>query len=218
MEEYQGGLFTYAKQRDAKAKSWDEYAAQARRRGREVMGAFQEGYPDLTVLLTFGYSLPRTTSEGGKTPLAECRYGLLAPFLDGMVEAARGEARLVDGHELSYGYKEPARFDEGYRLMTEGVLPIVADPAKYGRVVSAGFGLWMDYDWRKRGWDAGDPAKNYFTPGRSRRACGGRWSGATSTSGSTPRRRAGGRRGRPVKLPDAYEQAIRRAREGLSRD
>ena len=83
---------------------------------------------------------------------------------DDMVGAAKGDARIVDGFELSYGYKERAQFDEGYRLMKEGVLPIVADPAKYGRVVSAGFGLWMDYDWRAKGWDEGDPSKNYFTP------------------------------------------------------
>ncbi len=66
VEEYRGGLFTYAKQRDAKTKSWDEYAAKARQRGREVMAAFQGGYPDLTVFLTFGHSLPRTTSRGAR--------------------------------------------------------------------------------------------------------------------------------------------------------
>ena len=31
-------------------------------------------------------------------------------------------------------------------------------------LLSMGFGLWMDYDWRKHGWDAADAAKNYFTP------------------------------------------------------
>ncbi len=219
VEEYQGGLFTYPKQRDAKTKSWDAYAAQARRRGREVMGAFQEGFPDLTVLLTFGHSLPRTTSEKGKKPLAESGYGLLAPFLDGMVEAAEGDARIVDGFELSYGYKEPARFDAGYRLMKEGVLPIVADPAKYGRVVSAGFGLWMDYDWRKRGWDAGDPAKNYFTPesfGASLRRALERSDAYVWVYTETPRWWSEG--GIRVKLPDAYEAAIRRARKGLAAD
>src|SRR5436305_1343261 len=39
VEEYGGKLFTYRRQRDAKKKSWDEYAAQARRRGGEVMTA-----------------------------------------------------------------------------------------------------------------------------------------------------------------------------------
>lgn len=219
VEEYQGGLFTYPKQRDAKAKPWGEYADQARRRGREVMAAFQEGYPGLTVFLTFGHSLPRTMSQGGKTPLANCAYGLLAPFLDGMVGAAHGGARLVDGFELSYGYKERARFDEGYRLMREGVLPIVADPAKYGRVVSAGFGLWMDYDWRAQGWDEGDPSKNYFTPeafGASLRRALERSDEYVWVYTETPRWWSEG--GERVKLPDAYEAAIRRARKGLAAD
>src|SRR5262249_33256452 len=42
VEEYQGRLFTYAQQRDAQTKSWDDYAAQVRLRGRQVMEAFQE--------------------------------------------------------------------------------------------------------------------------------------------------------------------------------
>jgi len=48
-EQYNDKLFTYSAQRDKATKSWDVYAAQARKRGREVMEAFQAGYPDLTV-------------------------------------------------------------------------------------------------------------------------------------------------------------------------
>jgi hypothetical protein len=219
VEEYQGGLFTYSKQRDAKSKSWEEYAAQARRRGREVMSAFQEGFPGLTVLLTFGHSLPRTKSRGGQVPLSGCDYGLLAPFLDGMVEAAEGGSRVVDGFELSYGYRDRAKFDEGYRLMKEGVLPIVADGQKYGRVTSAGFGLWLDYDWRKEGWEAVDPSKNYFTPGSfeaSLRRALERSDEFVWIYTETPRWWT--EEGRRIKLPDAYDAAIRRARRGLSQD
>ena len=103
--------------------------------------------------------------------------------------------------------------------MKEGVLPIVADPAKYGRVVSAGFGLWMDYDWRKRGWDAGDPARNYFTPeafGASLRRALERSDEYVWVYTETPRWWSEG--GHRVELPDAYERAIRRAREGLAAD
>ena len=87
IEQYAGRLFDYRKQRDAKNKSWEIYAAQARARGREVMDAFQTGYPNLTVFLTFGYCLPWSGSRSGKHALAEGEYGLPAPFLDGMVEA-----------------------------------------------------------------------------------------------------------------------------------
>ena len=164
IEQYQGKLFDYRQQRDAARRPWAEYAAQARRRGREVMTAFQEGDPDLTVFLTFGYSLAWKQTEGGKKPLAGCSYGLLVPFLDGMIEAARGRTRIVDGHELSYGYRDAAAFIGARRAITSDAAALAADRAAYGRVVSAGFGLWLDYDWRKKGWNTRDPQKNYFTP------------------------------------------------------
>jgi hypothetical protein len=213
VEHYQGALFSFAKQRHAQTRSWDEYAAQARRRGREVMAAFQDGYPDLTLLLTFGHSLPRTESQGGRKPLAECDYGLLGPLLDGMIEAATGGTRLVDGFELSYGYKEIAKFEDGYRLMKTGVLPIVANPARYARVVSAGFGLWLDYDWRKQGWDTTDPTRNYFSPEAfeaSLRAALARSDQYVWIYTESPRWWS--ETGNSVKLPASYVEAIRRAR------
>jgi hypothetical protein len=216
VEEYQGMLFTYSKQRDATTKAWNEYAAQARKRGGEVMEAFQDGFPGLTVFLTFGYTLPLARSRLGKKPLAECDSGLLAPFLDGMVDAARGDARLVDGFELSYGYKEQAKFAEGYRLMKEAVRPIVANPGRYAQVVSAGFGLWMDYNWHEKGWDTGETSRNYFTPQALETSL--RWALERSDEyvwiyTETPRwwTERGGRE----KLPDTYDQAVRRAREAF---
>ncbi|HTL58290.1 MAG TPA: hypothetical protein VL361_21565 [Candidatus Limnocylindrales bacterium] len=164
IEQYDGPLFEYHKQRDAATKSWELYAAQVRQRGAEVMQAFQKGYPDLTVFLTFGYSLPWHQTERGKKPLADCRYGLLAPFLDGLVASAHGRTRIVDGYELSYGYKTAAQFSAARREVTEDLLPIVSNPGKYRQVFSLAFGLWLDHDWRKAGWNVEEPEKNYFSP------------------------------------------------------
>jgi hypothetical protein len=177
------------------------------------MEAFQLGYPDLTVLLTFGYCLPWAQSRGATNKLADCGYGLLAPFLDGMVEAARGKAKLVDGHELSYGYKDPAKFPAAYQAMKEKLLPMVANPQKYQKYFSFGFGLWLDHDWRKIGWNINDFTKNYFTPEafeasvrQALEVCDEyvwiytetpRWWSADG----------------PVKLPSAYDAALRRARQ-----
>ena len=219
IEEYEGKLFTYLRQREAKKKSWQAYAAQARRRGREVMDAFQEGFPDLTVFFTFGHSLPWRLSGNGKKPLAECSYGLLAPFLDGAVDAARGKARLVDGYELSYGYRKRADFAGGHALMKKGVLPIVADPEKYGRVVSGGFGIWLDNDWRRRGWSDKDEEKNYFRPATfeaSVRAALELSDEYVWVYTETPRWWSD--QGKPIKLPEAYAAALRRARKGLALD
>lgn len=214
IEQYNAPLFDYRKQRDAKTKSWELYAAQVRQRGREVMEAFQAGYPGLTVFLTFAYSLPWLESAAGRGPLADCHYGLLAPFVDGLLESARGSTRLVDGHEISYGYKDAAQFNKAYQTMQSRLLPIVRDPDKYHRFVSLGFGVWMDQDWRKHGWNVEDVSKNYFTPSTfetSVRAALATTDEYVWIYTETPRWWSD--QGGPVKLPPAYLEALRSARK-----
>ncbi len=213
IEQYQGRLFDYRRQRDAQRKSFAVYAAQARKRGREVMQAFQSGYPDLTIMLTYGYCLPWVQTEAHPDRLERTDYGLLPAFLDGMVEAAKGRTRIVDGFELSYGYKHAKQFADGYRMMKEGVLPIVARPDRYKRYVSAAFGVWVDNDWRRLGWDTRRTNRNYFT------------ADALTTSVREALRRTDeyvwiytesprwwSDHGVQLNLPPAYENAIRRAR------
>jgi hypothetical protein len=48
--------------------------------------------------------------------------------------------------------------------MKQELLPIVGAPEKYAAHFSLGFGLWMDHDWRKHGWDTKDFSKNYYSP------------------------------------------------------
>lgn len=213
IEQYNAPLFDYGKQRDAQSKPWEEYAQQVRRRGREVMEAFQAGYPDLVVFLTFGYSLPFAQSDSGRKPPARCSYGLLAPFMDGLVDAARGRTRIVDGCELAYGYKEAADFARAAQMMRRDVRSIAADPDKYLRHLSVSFGIWLDKDWRKVPWDAQDPSRNVHTPAEFEDIV--RHALTTADEyvwiySETPRwwTESGG----PAKLPKAYDEALRRAK------
>jgi len=218
IEQYEGPLFDYRKQRDRETKSWELYAAQARRRGREVTEAFQQGFPNLTIFLTFGYSLPWHESRQGKVALAECHYGLLAPFLDGMLEAAREDVRFVDGHELSYGYKEAAHFDQAYTTMQQHLLPIVAAPERYRRFFSFGFGLWMDNQWRQVGWNTEDFSKNYFSPESLENSVRRAITVADEYVWIyTESPRWWSKEGKPVKLPDAYAEAVRQSRDPKQR-
>lgn len=213
IEQYQQPLFNYAKLRDAGTKSFEQYAAQARQRGREVMTAFQEGYPGVTVLLTYGYCLPHVQLAGqDPAKLSTIDYGLLAPFLDGMVDAAAPDTKLIDGYEVSYPYKAPAQFAAGYETVRKGVLPLVADDEKYAKVFHAAFAVWLDYDWRSRGWNDQDPSKNYFTPesfATAVRAALERSDGYAWVYTETPRWWSP--EGKPVKLPKAYDEALRQA-------
>ena len=164
IEQYNTHLFDYRIARDAKTKSFDQYATQVRARGREVMNAFQSEFPDLVVFLTFGYSLPHAQAGTDVAKLAQVDYGLLKPFLDGMFDAAGGRTKIVDGYEISYGYKTPQEFADAEKTVKQAILPWVGDREKYARHLSMGLGLWLDYDWRHKGWDEKDPSKNYFTP------------------------------------------------------
>jgi hypothetical protein len=176
------------------------------------MHAFQQGSPGLTLLVTFGYELPWLESAEGTRPLAECRSGLLAPFLDGLVEGS-GAGRVVDGYELSYGLRETAAFSAVYAAMHGRILPAMAGAGVHRQPLSLGFGLWLDYDWRRRGWSAASPAQNYFSPEALERSLVAAlqqtdeyvWLYSENPLWWTPE---GGPRG----LPNAYIEAVRRAR------
>ncbi len=155
VEQYQHPLFRPPDRLPAAAPTSSAYEHLVRRRGREMMRAFQVEAPDLVVFLTFGYSLASTRPES---------YGLLRPFLDGLYEAAAGETRIVDGFEFSYPYRRVSEFERAYQMMREGGQARSALPGAYRRRLLAGFGLWMDYDRPHRGWDAEDVSRNYFTP------------------------------------------------------
>ncbi|MDX2035856.1 MAG: hypothetical protein SFX72_04335 [Isosphaeraceae bacterium] len=165
-EPYETPLFDFSKQPNAATRSFEEHAERAREVGRAIMSAFQDEFPDLHVLLTFGHSYPWTQMQRARPPkqLAQVADGLLAPFLDGMIAASRGRSKIIDGYELSYGYRERARFTSARELITRGLDSITSDPAKYRERVSVGFGLWLDYDWRRLGWNVTDLERNHFTP------------------------------------------------------
>ncbi len=212
IEQYNSQLFNYSKQRDCATKSWEQYAEQVRKRGREVMEAFQSEYPDITIFLTFGYCLP-WAEMGGKRELSDVSYGLLAPLLDGMLDSALPTVKIIDGYELAYPYKDVSKFEIGYKMMSEDVFPIIqADHEKYKSIFSFGFGIWMDCDWRKIGWHTDDFSKNFYTPAEFEKTV----STAIKTADEyvwiyteTPRWWTDS--GKPDKLPQEYFDALERA-------
>lgn len=212
-EPYKEQIFEYAKQRHRNERSFDDYRRQVRRRAAQIMEAFQEGYPDLTLFLSFGYATPWRGSAGGRIPLAETRYGLLAAFLDGLIDGARGRTRIIDGQETTYPIREPWRIADAKSEMRSRVLPLVADPVKYRRVVSCSFGIWMDYDWRLEGWNLRETQKNYRPPRTFELVM----KKALATTDEyvwlyTERPKWWTEAGTPEELPSEYVDALRRAR------
>jgi len=157
--------FDYDRQRDRHSRRFGEYAEQARRRGREMIAAINAAYPDVTLLVLFGHTLPYRRAGGmpGEA-LARDEYGLLAPFLDGVLEAASPQTVYVDAYESSYAYRERTQFARARGLIHEGASRVSRVPEVYRRRVRAGFGLWLDFESDRRGWNTADPSKNYFSP------------------------------------------------------
>ena len=162
--------------------------------------------------MTFGYTLAMEQCFGDVKKLPTIEYSLLPAFLDGMVDVAAPGVKIIDGYEISYRFKEKNEFEVGRRHMEQDVLPWVSDAKKYRQVFSSGFGIWMDFDWRKLGWDLEHPEKNFFTPESLEKSIRAAmevsdqyvWLYTESPKWWTSS-------GKPDKLPKAYEDAVRRA-------
>lgn len=202
VEQYQSPLFSYPHQPRRASRGFDAYAAQVRRRGREIVAALQSEAPGLVVFLTFGYRL----AEWGPGDPASRPYALLRPFLDGLFEGATGSTRIVDGCEFSYPYHSPSEFEAAYRQIRSAP---TAAPRAYSRRVLAGFGSWLDLDWRRLGWDPLHPERNPVTPERLERTVAAALAASDRyvwVYSENPRWWP------PRKVPEAYVRALRRAR------
>jgi hypothetical protein len=158
--------------------------------------------------------LPYSETGGDRKKLAQTSYGLLAPFLDGMYDVASEKARIIDGFEFSYAYKDAQQFDDALVTTKQKALNFVADRDRYLKHLSQSFGLWMDNDWRNKGWDTNDATKNYFTPEQFEKSLTKAlatadeyvWIYTEEPKWWTPPD------GKPSKLPHSYVDAVRRAR------
>src|SRR5262249_10805310 len=115
------------------------------------------------LLVLFGHTLPYRRA-GGMSALAGTDYGLLAPFLDGVLEGASPRTVYVDAYESSYPYRERAEFARARGLIHDRAAAVSRVPDLYRRRVQAGFGLWLDFESDRRGWNTQAPSLNYFSP------------------------------------------------------
>jgi hypothetical protein len=99
----------------------EEYEAQASLRGREVMEAMIEEYPEIVVITLHGpyISDPWSIQQMG-FPDVFPYYDLLGPFFTGFLQGAGSPGRSVDGGEL-YWFREHQDFADSYDLRKTGI-------------------------------------------------------------------------------------------------
>ncbi|PNY79668.1 NPCBM/NEW2 domain-containing protein [Deinococcus koreensis] len=80
--------------------------AKVRQRGAAFLSTIQAEMPDVQMLTLFGmtYLKKQADQRGG---LEQVEWGLLASFIEGMLDVIGPQARLIDGNEPSYYYYLP---------------------------------------------------------------------------------------------------------------
>jgi hypothetical protein len=117
------------------------------------------------MLFTFANSLPFLSTDWWGHPLSEDTYGLLPAFVDGLLDEACGQIRIIDGLESCYPHITLAQFQGSVSNYEDGAT-LSADPSRYLSCVGIGFGTWMDHRSNELGWYT-DPSEfhlNHFTP------------------------------------------------------
>ncbi len=140
--------FSYRAQPQRQQHSFKEYWAKSRQRGREVMKAMAEEFPDMALMTYFMHSV-NSAASGIHDPqrlLASSGYGLYAPFIEGWLDAAPMTMTLIDGCESAYLYNSDRAFERAATIMKVGGQDLVTpeNRGKYRALVQAGFGIYLD--------------------------------------------------------------------------
>ncbi len=160
-EMYGQPVFVYGGQKYRETRTFEDYCAQVRLRGRQFMEAIQSQWESPLILLTYAWSqvgmdpAPSTSVKG---------FGLLPSFLDGWLDAAGPKTFIVDGFEQSYTYRDDRQFAQGRDHFQKAGESVSSLPGAYREHVCLGFGLWMDQGSGSFEWRLDDPNKNKISP------------------------------------------------------
>lgn len=116
-------------------RSFAEYEAKVRQRGREFAEAVEKGYPGAKMIILY-------CNWAAGTKRDQTRYGLLAAFIDGMCES-KTTLRLIDGYEGGYEFSDRNSVLRGLYHVTETARQFSLVPDIYAKRMEAGFGIWI---------------------------------------------------------------------------
>lgn len=155
-EPYDFSLWHYAKQPRAKTHTFANYRAKVRRRGAQLMRAFEKPMPGATILTFFHVSLFdrfATLTEAARTERLEQEgWGLMPDFFVGMLEGATPKAQFIDGNENAYYYTSREQYFRAYHAIRERARGLVPPELRerYERHVRAGQALYVDQNFALR--------------------------------------------------------------------
>ncbi len=137
-----GRLFDHRAATDLGGLSFEAHAARVRQRGAQLMRALGAEYPDITLLLTMATSAAAFEMSYEPTlRLEQCTYGLLPAFVDGLIDTAGAQARLVDGYRRAFHFTDYDEFVRARAMIKNNAARLSADPDRYREKISVAFGI-----------------------------------------------------------------------------
>lgn len=129
-EPYNGEVWIYPRDvKHAKAYGLAQYQEQYRQRGKELMTALMGVWPELRFLVMHGPYLSdsRTPDYVVLDQGAVSDRDLSGFFYTGLLEAATGPAKVIDGGEV-YQYRTPSDFGNSYRYRKQTMPTLAGGP------------------------------------------------------------------------------------------
>jgi hypothetical protein len=163
-------------------KSVEDVMVKVRQRGREFAAAINEEFPD-PVLMFFhaaGYAAWQV-SDPRWDNYKEAPFGLIGPFIDGMLEGSTDGTTIVDCTSQAKWWRTRSEFEAGRKLVKEDALALSQVPRLYAKKVKLGFCFRLGANPREEqigeaqgvpppfeSWmyDPEHPEKNYYSPAR----------------------------------------------------
>ncbi|MGC9317025.1 MAG: hypothetical protein ACP5KN_03185 [Armatimonadota bacterium] len=145
-ESYRHPQFEYHSQAEAAEHTFEQYEQMARQRGREVMAAVAEEYPDITIFGLFMLSIFQRQAGHPSLALATNRYGLYPAFIDGWLDAAPPDVILVDGCESAYRFNSNVEYLTAANAIRNTCQYLVSPENRYAyrAQVQVSFGVYLD--------------------------------------------------------------------------
>ncbi|MBT3344942.1 MAG: hypothetical protein HN712_11655 [Gemmatimonadetes bacterium] len=146
-EAYRGSVIKY-QNRLHKDRSFAEYAAKVRERGRQCMVAMAQEYRDMTFFTLFMHSGIAMGAFGldPRDGLESSGYSLYPAFINGWLDAVPPTLRIVDGFEMAYPHSSELQYLKHANAMRNASLALVApeNRAKYRAQVQTGLAIYLD--------------------------------------------------------------------------
>lgn len=153
-EGYGANAWSYFDALGHEERSFEEFAAQVKRRGEEWIRALQEELPAPRLLFAFLVPTTRLTYDLAwpvakiREDIPRMRYALLPAFVNGLLRGADRGTVLIEGNEHAYYYRSREEYETFVRYVHE-LLPLAFIDEdlrdKYARQVQVGSTVYSNF-------------------------------------------------------------------------